>query len=99
MKIAFGAHREDVYEVDEVGYLQLGHKPAEQLEAGEVGYVVANVRGFAKRGPGIPCSMRSIVRWSSSRAIATSNRWSSRDSILPMPSSMRSCGTPSRSYS
>src|SRR5919198_411923 len=29
MKIAFGAHRDDVYEVDEVGYLQ--------LEAGEVG--------------------------------------------------------------
>jgi len=37
MKIAFGAHKDDVYEVDEVGYLQLGHKPTEQLEAGEVG--------------------------------------------------------------
>jgi GTP-binding protein LepA len=45
MKIAFGAHRDDLYEVDEVGYLQLGHKPTEQLEAGEVGYFVANVRG------------------------------------------------------
>ena len=45
MKIAFGAHKDDLYEVDEVGYLQLGHKPAEQLEAGEVGYFVANVRG------------------------------------------------------
>ncbi len=45
MKIAFGAHKTDAYEVDEVGYLQLGHKPAEQLEAGEVGYFVANVRG------------------------------------------------------
>jgi GTP-binding protein LepA len=45
MQIAFGAHPDDVYEVAEVGYLQLGHKPAEQLEAGEVGYVVANVRG------------------------------------------------------
>ncbi len=52
MKIAFGAHREDVYEVDEVGYLQLGHKPAEQLEAGEVGYVVANVRGVRETRPG-----------------------------------------------
>src|SRR5947208_3118715 len=39
------AHTDDVYEVDEVGYLQLGHKPTEQLEAGEVGYFVANVRG------------------------------------------------------
>ena len=45
MQIVFGAHPDDVYEVAEVGYLQLGHKPAEQLEAGEVGYVVANVRG------------------------------------------------------
>jgi len=52
MKVAFGAHREDVYEVDEVGYLQLGHKPAEQLEAGEVGYVVANVRGVRETRPG-----------------------------------------------
>ena len=52
MRIAFGAHTDDVYEVDEVGYLQLGHKPAEQLEAGEVGYVVANVRGVRETRAG-----------------------------------------------
>jgi len=52
MKIAFGAHKEDVYEVDEVGYLQLGHKPTEQVEAGEVGYFVANVRGVRETRPG-----------------------------------------------
>jgi GTP-binding protein LepA len=52
MKIAFGAHKEDVYEVDEVGYLQLGHKPTERLEAGEVGYFVANVRGVRETRPG-----------------------------------------------
>src|SRR5947209_665421 len=52
VKIAFGAHKDDVYEVDEVGYLQLGHKPGEQLEAGEVGYVVANVRGVQDTRPG-----------------------------------------------
>jgi GTP-binding protein LepA len=52
MKIAFGAHKDDIYEVDEVGYLQLGHKPTEQLEAGEVGYVVANVRGVRETRPG-----------------------------------------------
>src|SRR6266850_920054 len=40
------------HEVDEVGYLQLGHKPAEQLEAGEVGYLVANVRGVREIRPG-----------------------------------------------
>jgi GTP-binding protein LepA len=52
MKIAFGAHRDDPYEVDEVGYLQLGHKPAERLEAGEVGYFIANVRGVRDTRPG-----------------------------------------------
>ncbi len=52
MQVAFGAHKEDAYGVDEVGYLQLGHKPAEQLEAGEVGYFVANVRGVRDTRPG-----------------------------------------------
>ena len=52
MKIVFGAHKDDVYDADEVGYLQLGHKPTEQLEAGEVGYVVANVRGVRDTRPG-----------------------------------------------
>src|SRR5438046_3435996 len=52
MKIAFGAHPGDVYEVDEVGYLQLGHKPTELLEAGEVGYFVANIRGVRETQPG-----------------------------------------------
>ncbi|HEV8263755.1 MAG TPA: translation elongation factor 4 [Gemmatimonadales bacterium] len=52
MKIAFGSHKEDGYEVDEVGYLQLGRKPTEQLEAGEVGYFVANVRGVRDTRPG-----------------------------------------------
>ena len=52
MKIAFGAHPNDLYEVDEVGYLQLGHKPTEELVAGEVGYVVANVRGVRETRPG-----------------------------------------------
>jgi GTP-binding protein LepA len=47
MKIAFGSHPEDVYTVDEVGYLQLGQRPVESLEAGEVGYVVANLRGVS----------------------------------------------------
>ena len=44
MHIAFGSHREDVFEVDEVGSLQLGQRPGAALEAGEVGYVVANLR-------------------------------------------------------
>jgi len=52
MQVAFGAHKEDAHGVDEVGYLQLGHKPAEQLEAGEVGYFVANVRGVRDTRPG-----------------------------------------------
>ncbi|HKV70174.1 MAG TPA: translation elongation factor 4 [Gemmatimonadales bacterium] len=52
MQIVFGAHRADHYQVDEVGNLQLGHKPVEQLAAGEVGYVVANVRGVQETRPG-----------------------------------------------
>jgi GTP-binding protein LepA len=44
MEIAFGAHPDDTYTVDEVGYLQLGQRPAELLEAGEVGYIVASLR-------------------------------------------------------
>src|SRR6266513_540625 len=44
MKIAFGAHKDDTYDVDEVGYVQ--------LEAGEVGYFVANVRGVRETRPG-----------------------------------------------
>ncbi|OGU00360.1 MAG: elongation factor 4, partial [Gemmatimonadetes bacterium GWC2_71_10] len=43
MPIAFGAH-DGEYEVAEVGYLQLGHHPTDRLDAGEVGYVVANTR-------------------------------------------------------
>ena len=50
--IVFASHKDDVYQVDEVGYLQLGHKPAEALEGGEVGYVVANVRGVRDTRPG-----------------------------------------------
>jgi GTP-binding protein LepA len=52
MEIAFGAHPEDVYVVDEVGYLQLGQRRAEVLEAGEVGYVIANLRSVSDTRPG-----------------------------------------------
>jgi GTP-binding protein LepA len=44
-QIAFGSHPDDHYEVAEVGLLQLAQRPTDQLEAGEVGYVVANTRG------------------------------------------------------
>ncbi len=44
MRVAFGAHPDDVYVLDEVGALALGQRATEQLEAGEVGYCVANLR-------------------------------------------------------
>ena len=44
MQIAFGAHPADVYGVDEVGILALGKHRTEALQAGEVGYVIANLR-------------------------------------------------------
>jgi GTP-binding protein LepA len=43
MNIAMGSH-EGVYEVAEVGYLQLEHRASPELSAGEVGYLVANFR-------------------------------------------------------
>src|SRR5215212_2510052 len=43
-EIVFGAHQDEVHHVDEVGYLQLGQHPTDQLEAGEVGYIVASLR-------------------------------------------------------
>ncbi|MCP4632647.1 MAG: elongation factor 4, partial [candidate division Zixibacteria bacterium] len=35
------------FEVDEVGYLKLKRVPAEKLSAGEVGYVIANIRNVS----------------------------------------------------
>src|SRR5207247_2958349 len=52
MKIAFGAHQDDTYDVDEAGYLQPDRKPAEQLEAGEVGDFLANRGGGREAPPG-----------------------------------------------
>jgi GTP-binding protein LepA len=48
MEITFGSHPADRYEVAEVGYLRLSPQPTEVLEAGEVGYVVANIRGVSE---------------------------------------------------
>ena len=44
-KIHFASHPEDVYEVAEVGFPALGKFETDSLSAGEVGYVVASVRG------------------------------------------------------
>ncbi len=44
-KIQFGSHPEDVYEVAEVGFPASGKFETDVLSAGEVGYVVASVRG------------------------------------------------------
>jgi GTP-binding protein LepA len=43
-EIVFGANPDEVHHVDEVGYLQLGQHPTDQLAAGEVGYLVASLR-------------------------------------------------------
>jgi GTP-binding protein LepA len=44
MQVVFGAHQAEVYTVDEVGVLALGQRPGDALEAGEVGYFIANLR-------------------------------------------------------
>ena len=51
MKITFGANAA-VYDVSEVGYLQLRQTKAEELTAGEVGYVLANVRSVQETRAG-----------------------------------------------
>jgi GTP-binding protein LepA len=50
-KITFGAS-DNVYEVDEVGTLQLRQVKTEVLQAGEVGYVVASVRSVSETRAG-----------------------------------------------
>jgi len=51
MPITFGANQGE-YEVSEVGYLQLRQVETDALEAGEVGYVVANVRSVSETRAG-----------------------------------------------
>jgi GTP-binding protein LepA len=51
MEITFGSN-ESKYEVAEVGYLQLRQVKADSLGAGEVGYVVANVRSVQETRAG-----------------------------------------------
>jgi GTP-binding protein LepA len=46
MRIGFGSN-DHVYAVDEVGYLQLGRYPTEELGPGEVGYVIAGIKRVA----------------------------------------------------
>ena len=45
-KIGFGAN-ENVYPVDEVGFLQLGRQPLKELGPGEVGYIIAGIKRVA----------------------------------------------------
>src|SRR5205085_6555018 len=46
MHITMGSH-EGVYDVAEVGILQLGHQVSDVLTAGEVGYLIGNFRDVA----------------------------------------------------
>jgi GTP-binding protein LepA len=46
MTITFGSNDAE-YQIDEVGYLQLGHFPTERLGPGEVGYLTAAIKKVA----------------------------------------------------
>ena len=46
MRIAFGS-AEAEYEIDDVGFLQLGHFPQPELRTGEVGYLTAAIKRVA----------------------------------------------------
>jgi GTP-binding protein LepA len=45
-QISFGSNK-SVYEVSEVGFLRLGAVPTEELGAGEVGYIIAQIKSVA----------------------------------------------------
>ena len=94
MQITFGARPDDVFEVDEVGYLQLGQRPAPVLEAGEVGYVVANLRNVRDARVGDTVLDAGPSRGgAAARATATSVRWCSPGSTRPTPSSTNRSAT------
>jgi len=92
MEIAFGAHPDDVYHVDEWATCSWASIRA-GARGGEVGYLVASLRGCGTRAWATRCSMRTTARASSCPAIATSSRWCSPASIPPTPTSTRGSGT------
>ena len=85
MEIAFGAHPDDVYDVDEVGYLQLGPaagRPSSRPARWATWWpTCANVRD-ARVGDTDPRRARPRAP-SCCRATATSSRWCSPGSIRP----------------
>jgi GTP-binding protein LepA len=56
--IKFFAHKSQ-YEVDELGFLKLKMLPQQSLTAGEVGYVIANIRNVADTQVGDTITIRS----------------------------------------
>ena len=50
--ICFGSHPKDLYEVAEVGFMQIEQHSTEELRAGQVGYFVAHVRGVQETSVG-----------------------------------------------
>jgi len=56
--MSFFAH-DNEYEIDEVGYLKLKYMPQNRLEAGEVGYIIGNIRNVADTQVGDTITVRS----------------------------------------
>ncbi len=56
--IRFFSHDRE-YEIDELGYLKLKYYPLEQLSAGEVGYIIGNIRNVADTHVGDTMTIRS----------------------------------------
>ena len=98
MEIAFGSHPDDVYHVDEVGYLQLGQHPSPGAR-GRRGRVHRGqpARRARRTGGRHDPRRRTSGPASSCRAIATSSRWCSPGSTRPTPTSTRACATRWRS--
>jgi GTP-binding protein LepA len=48
------------YEIDEIGYLKLKFMPQQQLTAGEVGYIIGNIRNVADTNVGDTITTRAL---------------------------------------
>jgi hypothetical protein len=90
-------HSEAEHEVEEVGYQRSSTIPASELEAGEVGYVIAGIKSLS--GIAIGDTLTEAERRPRSRSPATArrSRWSSPRSTRCRPTTTRT--SPRRSTS
>ena len=100
MEISFGAHPDDVYDVDEVGYLQLGQRAGARARGRRGRLRRGQPARRARRAGGRHHPRRARPRRrAAARLPGSASRWSSPASTRPTPTSTRGCATRWRSCS